>query len=80
MLSNTLVAPSLNSLFVTGFILLAIFITVFNNYKRIMNLNYYQMPILTLKISGKPIIKIPNIQNLPLNLMYHQIPILLNKI
>ena len=42
MLSNTLVAPSLNSLFVTGFILLAIFITVFNNYKRIMNLNYYQ--------------------------------------
>ena len=42
MLSNTLVAPSLNSLFVTGFILLAIFITVFNNYKRIINLNYYQ--------------------------------------
>ena len=42
MLSNTLVAPSVNSLFVTGFILLAIFITVFNNYKRIMNLNYYQ--------------------------------------
>ena len=42
MLSNTLVAPSVNSLFVTGFLLLAIFITVFNNYKRIMNLNYYQ--------------------------------------
>ena len=42
MLSNMLVAPSVNSLFVTGFLLLAIFITVFNNYKRIMNLNYYQ--------------------------------------
>jgi hypothetical protein len=42
MLSNTLVAPSVNALFVTGFLLLAIFITVFNNYKRIMNLNYYQ--------------------------------------
>ncbi len=37
-----LVAPSVNSLFITGFLLLAIFITVFNNYKRIMNLNYYQ--------------------------------------
>ena len=42
MLSNTVVAPSVNSLFVTGFILLAIFITIFNNYKLIMNLNYYQ--------------------------------------
>ncbi len=41
-----LVAPSVNSLFVTGFLLLAIFITVFNNYKRIMNLNYYQKIIL----------------------------------
>jgi hypothetical protein len=46
MLSNMLVAPSVNSLFVTGFLLLAIFITVFNNYKRIMNLNYYQKIIL----------------------------------
>ncbi len=46
MLSNTLIAPSVNSLFVTGFLLLAIFITVFNNYKRIMNLNYYQKIIL----------------------------------
>lgn len=46
MLSNTLVAPSVNSLFVTGFLLLAIFITVFNNYKRIINLNYYQKIIL----------------------------------
>ncbi len=42
MLSNILVAPSVNALFVTGFLLLAIFITVFNNYKRIINLNYYQ--------------------------------------
>ena len=42
MLSNMLVAPSVNALFVTGFILLAIFITIFNNYKRIINLNYYQ--------------------------------------
>ena len=46
MLSNTLVAPSVNALFVTGFLLLAIFITVFNNYKRIINLNYYQKIIL----------------------------------
>jgi hypothetical protein len=46
MLSNTLVAPSVNSLFVTGFLLLAIFINVFNNYKRIINLNYYQKIIL----------------------------------
>ncbi len=37
-----LVAPSVNALFVTGFILLAIIIVIFNNYKRIMNLNYYQ--------------------------------------
>ena len=42
MLSNTLIAPSVNSLFVTGFLLLAILITVFKNYKRIINLNYYQ--------------------------------------
>jgi hypothetical protein len=42
MLSNILVAPSVNALFITGFILLAIFITIFNNYKRIINLNYYQ--------------------------------------
>jgi hypothetical protein len=46
MLSNILVAPSINALFVTGFLLLAIIIVVFNNYKRIMNLNYYQKIIL----------------------------------
>lgn len=42
MLSSILVAPSLNALFITGLLLLWIFITFIKNYKRISNLNYYQ--------------------------------------
>lgn len=42
MLSSILVAPSLNALFITGLLLLWIFITFINNYKHISNLNYYQ--------------------------------------
>ena len=37
-----LIAPSLNSLFFTGILLLFIFIIFINNFKRINKLNYYQ--------------------------------------
>jgi hypothetical protein len=46
MLSNCLIAPSLNSLFITGLLLLCVLIVFINNYKRIINLNYYQKIIL----------------------------------
>ena len=46
MLSNILIAPSLNSLFITGILLLWIFIVFINNYKSIIKLNYYQKIIL----------------------------------
>jgi hypothetical protein len=42
MLSDYLTAPSLNSLFFTGILLLFIFIIFIKNFKRINNLNYYQ--------------------------------------
>jgi hypothetical protein len=42
MLSDYLIAPSLNALFVTGLILLAIIILIVKNYSSIMSLNYYQ--------------------------------------
>ena len=42
MFLNYLIAPSLNSLFFTGILLLFIFIIFINNFKRINNLNYYQ--------------------------------------
>jgi hypothetical protein len=42
MLSNYLIAPSLNSLFFTGFLLLFIFIIFIKNFRQIQNLNYYQ--------------------------------------
>lgn len=42
MLSNILIAPSLNSLFVTGFLLLFILIIIINNYKQFMRLDYYR--------------------------------------
>jgi hypothetical protein len=42
MLSDYLVAPSLNALFVTGFILLLIIILMVKNYKSITGLDYYQ--------------------------------------
>lgn len=42
MLADYLIAPSLNALFVTGLILLAIIILIIKNYSSIMRLNYYQ--------------------------------------
>ena len=46
MLSDYLIAPSLNALFVTGLILLFIVILMVKNYKSIMRLNYYQQIML----------------------------------
>ena len=42
MLSATLVAPSLNSLFITGMLLLVIFIVVITNIKQFMNYRLYE--------------------------------------
>ena len=42
MLENYLIAPSLNSLFVTGIILLFIVIIIINNFKEIQNFTTYQ--------------------------------------
>lgn len=42
MLSNILVAPSLNSLFVTGFLILFILVIFVTNYKKIINLDFYR--------------------------------------
>lgn len=42
MLSDYLIAPSLNSLFFTGIILLIIFIIFVRNYSQFTKLNYYQ--------------------------------------
>jgi hypothetical protein len=42
MLSNILSAPSLNSLFVTGFLLLFILHIFISNYKQFMRLDYYK--------------------------------------
>jgi hypothetical protein len=46
MISDFLVAPSLNALFITGLLLLCIIIVFIKNYNRIYNLNYYQKIIL----------------------------------
>ena len=42
MLANILVAPSLNSLFVTGFLILFILVIFITNYKQFMNLDHYR--------------------------------------
>ena len=42
MLSNLLIAPSLNSLFVTGFLLLFILVIFIKNYKQFMRLDFYR--------------------------------------
>ena len=42
MLANILVAPSLNSLFVTGFLILFILVIFITNYKQIMSLEHYR--------------------------------------
>ena len=41
MLSDILIAPSLNSLFFTGFLILFIFIIFITNYKQFNKLDYY---------------------------------------
>ena len=46
MLADYLIAPSLNSLFFTGLLLLVIFVIFIMNFRRIINLNYYQQLIL----------------------------------
>lgn len=42
MLSNILIAPSLNSLFITGVLLLFILILIISNYKQFITLDYYR--------------------------------------
>ena len=42
MLSDVLVAPSMNGLFFTGFLLLLIVIIFAQNYKQFIRLNFYQ--------------------------------------
>ena len=42
MLSNILIAPSLNSLFVTGFLLLFILFIFISNYKQFMRFDFYR--------------------------------------
>ena len=42
MFSNILIAPSLNSLFVTGILILSILIIFISNYKQFMRLDYYR--------------------------------------
>ena len=51
MLSDYLIAPSLNALFVTGLILLTIIILMVKNYSSIIRLNYYQQIILLTSLS-----------------------------
>lgn len=42
MLSDILIAPSLNSLFVTGMLLLVIFILVITNFNQLMKYSIYE--------------------------------------
>ncbi len=42
MLENILIAPSVNSLFVTGFILLVILITFLSNFQQFKRLDFYR--------------------------------------
>jgi hypothetical protein len=42
MLNNYLIAPSLNSLFFTGIMLLFIFILIIRNFKQVMKLGIYE--------------------------------------
>ena len=49
MFSNILIAPSLNSLFVTGFILLSILIIFITNFQQFKSLDFYhKLTILSL--------------------------------
>lgn len=46
MLSNIFIAPSLNSLFVTGFLLLFIIVILITNFNRFMSLDHYRKIII----------------------------------
>lgn len=46
MLSNILIAPSLNSLFVTGFLLLFILFVFVSNFQQFKRLDYYHKIII----------------------------------
>lgn len=45
-LADIFIAPSINSLFFTGLLLLAIFVIFIRNFNKIYNLNYYEQLIL----------------------------------
>jgi hypothetical protein len=51
MLSDTLIAPSLNSLFITGMLLLVIFVLVITNFNQLLKYSLYEkMTILSLLV------------------------------
>ena len=60
MLSDYLIAPSLNSLFVTGILILFILAMILFNFRKIMNLTFYQklslLSIITLVIGNHGLI------------------------
>ena len=51
MMSDYLIAPSLNSLFFTGILLLVIFIIFIKSYKDILKLGFYQKILLLTSLS-----------------------------
>ncbi len=51
MLSDILIAPSLNSLFITGMLLLVIFVLIITNFSQLMKYRLYEkMTILSLLV------------------------------
>jgi hypothetical protein len=46
MLSNILIAPSLNSLFFTGILLLIIFFLIIKHFKQLINMNFYNKTVM----------------------------------
>jgi len=51
MLSDYLIAPSLNSLFVTGILLFTIFILIIRNFKELTKLSLYEKIIILCSLS-----------------------------
>ena len=67
MLSNILIAPSLNSLFVTGFLLLFILFIFISNYKQFMRFDFYRKIIVcTVKVG---LVFVPDVVKSGLNPM-----------
>lgn len=60
MLSNILIAPSLNSLFVTGFLLLFILFVFVSNFQQFKRLDYYHkiviLSLITIAVSAHGLI------------------------